>query len=189
MLAQHELREISHKLRTPLSGILGLLDVFEKNNLNPQQLEFMNDIEQCSHELLKEVDELIQKLHQPGPVKKLLKILLVEDDPLLQKLTSIMLQKAGYDVDIAGNGRIAVDKFSNIYDVILMDLRMPEIDGFETTKVIRALEKDKLVPIIALTAEGHEVKPQCLAVGMDDFMLKPFSIEKFEACLKNLYTY
>ena len=148
MLASNELREISHKLRTPLSGILGLLDIFEKNNLNPQQLEFLQDIEQCSHELQMEIDLLVKRLSQPASVKKTLKILLVEDDLLLQKLTTIMLQKAGHEVDIAGNGRIAVDKFSSAYDLILMDLRMPEIDGFETTKVIRALEKDKHIPIL-----------------------------------------
>ena len=179
MLAQTELSEISHKLRTPLAGIIGLLDIFERDNLTPQQLEFMADIEQCGHELLGEIEALIKKLRQPAQAKKVLKILLVEDDLMLQKLTSTLLKKSGHEVEIAGNGKIAVEKFNHGYDLILMDLRMPTMDGLEATHAIRALEKDKHIPIIALTAEGNEAKAQCLEVGMDDFMLKPFNIEKF----------
>ena len=188
MFAQNEMREVSHKLLTPLSCILGLLDIFEKDNLNPQQLEFMNDIKQCSHDLLGEVDSLIKKLSQSISIKKALKILLVEDDFILQKLTSTLLKKAGYQVDIADNGKVAVEKFPNGYDIILMDLRMPQMNGFEATKAIRALEvENKHVPIIALTAEGSEAKTQCLEVGMNDFMLKPFNIEKFEVLAEKLF--
>ena len=180
MLAQTEISKLSHKLRTPLSCIVGLVDIFDKDNLTPQQLEFMKDIEQCTHEVLGEVEALIKKLCEPVPVKKSLKILLVEDDLMLQKLTSTLLKKSGYEVDIASNGKIAVEQFNNGYDLILMDLRMPTMDGIEATQAIRALEKDQHIPIIALTAEGVEAKEQCLAVGMNNFMLKPFSVETFE---------
>ena len=140
MLAQTEISELSHKLRTPLSCIVGLVDIFEKNNLTPLQLEFMKDIEQCTHEVLGEVDALIKKLREPTPVKKALKILLVEDDLMLQKLTSTMLKKSGYEVDIADNGKVAVEKFPNGYDIILMDLRMPHMNGFEEATVSLSLK-------------------------------------------------
>ncbi len=109
---------------------------------------------------------------------KHLKILLVEDTPESQQLTKKILEKVGFIVDIAGNGKLAMEAARTFqYDLILMDIRMPVMDGFEATRAIRAWEKEtniENVPIIALTA--HAVTgylERCLEYGMNDFITKP----------------
>jgi PAS domain S-box-containing protein len=106
------------------------------------------------------------------------KILLAEDNPDNQKITSRYLMKAGYDVDIAENGKLAVESIKKSeYDLILMDIYMPEMDGFEATREIRAYEKsqgDGRIPIVAFTAHAVEgYKEKCLENDMDDYLTKP----------------
>ncbi|MBC7487865.1 MAG: response regulator, partial [Cytophagaceae bacterium] len=107
--------------------------------------------------------------------KKKLHILLVEDNIINQKLAEKHLSNFGYTTDIAGNGKIAVDKLAHsTYDLILMDMQMPEMDGYETASIIR--KKMKLtLPIIAMTAHAMSgEKEKCLAIGMNDYISKPF---------------
>lgn len=110
--------------------------------------------------------------------KKALKILLVEDNILNQKFVRATLQREGHELDIAENGKIAIEKASNFqYDMILMDIQMPIMDGIEATLKIRELEQDKAIKtkVIAVTAFALEKdKSRCLAAGMNDFLAKPF---------------
>ncbi len=111
-----------------------------------------------------------------------LNILLVEDNHLNQKFATAALQKAGHIVDIAENGKIALDKYhKNKYDIILMDIQMPIMDGIEATLKIREWEKlNNINPadhikIVAITAYAMEKdRERCLASGMDQFLSKPF---------------
>lgn len=109
------------------------------------------------------------------------KILLVEDVVANQDVAVTMLEMFGCEVDIAGNGQLAVDlSQKNRYDLIFMDLHMPVMDGLTATCIIRENEKSTAqsspVPIIALTAGVFdEEKGLCLEIGMNDFMLKPFT--------------
>ena len=102
------------------------------------------------------------------------KVLVVEDIALNQLLMRTLLDDFGFECDIAGNGKIAIEKMeSKKYDLILMDLQMPEMNGFEATEYIRNQMKSK-VPIIALTADVTTVDlAKCKAVGMDDYIAKP----------------
>ncbi len=103
------------------------------------------------------------------------RLLLAEDSVANQVVASAMLHNAGYTVDIANNGREAIDMFgSEAYDAILMDLRMPQVDGLTATAAIRALPGGGEVPIIAMTANAMQQDVErCLAAGMDDFVPKP----------------
>ncbi|MFD2146953.1 response regulator [Mucilaginibacter antarcticus] len=120
------------------------------------------------------------------PVKsgKGLKVLVVEDNPINQMLIVKVLQKREFTIEVADNGAIGLSKHrNNHYDIVLMDLQMPEMDGYEATKNIRAMEGAKKdVPIIAMTA--HTIKGEkerCLAIGMNDYIPKPFNVtELFE---------
>lgn len=105
-----------------------------------------------------------------------LKILLVEDNQLNQKLAKNVLNNFGFEVVIADNGQIGLDILkSRNFDLILMDLQMPELDGYQTTKIIRK-ELFLSIPIIAMTA--HSIvgeKEKCMEAGMNDFISKPFN--------------
>jgi PAS domain S-box-containing protein len=111
------------------------------------------------------------------------RILLVEDNLVNQKVAVLMLERLGCRVDIANNGREALQAAgSNHYDLVLMDCQMPEMDGFEATRRIRQLpEQGRRLPIVALTANAFEEdRHQALAAGMDDFVTKPFTAAKLE---------
>eukprot|EP01136_Pigoraptor_vietnamica_P012632 Opistho-1_new@52793 len=99
-----------------------------------------------------------------------IKVLLVEDNPLNQKLALKVLSKFGFTADLAENGRVAVEKVQeNQYEVILMDLQMPEMDGYQATEYIRGTLKIN-TPIIAMTA--HSLvgeKEKCMVIGMNDY--------------------
>ncbi|SLM29443.1 Two-component hybrid sensor and response regulator histidine kinase [Desulfamplus magnetovallimortis] len=115
-------------------------------------------------------------------MKRSVNILLVEDNMVNQKMAKIMLSKAGYNVTIAGNGVDAVATYveqKDELDLIFMDINMPEMDGLEATRRIRAIETtDKRIPIVALTANAmKEFEEKCLDVGMDDFLTKPLKRE------------
>jgi CheY-like chemotaxis protein/HPt (histidine-containing phosphotransfer) domain-containing protein len=113
------------------------------------------------------------------------RVLLVDDDPAIQKIGKAILEHCGCRVVIAGSGREAVDAFTrDKVDIIFLDCHMPEMDGHQTTREIRALESSdrqrtaaKRVPIVALTGLAtDEEKDRCLQSGMDDFVGKPFRI-------------
>ena len=105
---------------------------------------------------------------------KNIKVLVVEDIALNQLLMKTLLDDFGFEQDIAANGKIAIEKLkSKSYDIILMDLQMPEMNGFETTEYIRKTMNSK-IPIIALTADVTTVDlAKCKAVGMNDYIAKP----------------
>ena len=106
-----------------------------------------------------------------------LQILLVEDGLVNQKLATVMLEKHGHSVVVADNGQQALDELqAGRFDVVLMDVEMPEMDGLEATAAIRAKERDtdQHVPIIAMTAHAMKGdRAQCLQAGMDDYVSKP----------------
>jgi CheY-like chemotaxis protein len=122
---------------------------------------------------------LIQENDLPLKASKL-KILIAEDNPINQKVVLHQLRSFGYDADVVGNGREVLNLLECIhYDIILMDCQMPEIDGYETTRVIRQLdsEKSKIV-IMAMTANAmKEDRDRCIDCGMDDYLSKPIRKE------------
>jgi len=105
---------------------------------------------------------------------KNIKVLVVEDIALNQLLMKTLLDDFGFERDIVGNGKIAIEKLeSKSYDIILMDLQMPEMNGFEATEYIRN-QMNSDIPIIALTADVTTVDlAKCKAVGMNDYIAKP----------------
>jgi CheY-like chemotaxis protein len=109
---------------------------------------------------------------------KEIKILLVEDNLINQKITLLTLCPLVNSIDTALNGKEAIDKFeSTNYDLILMDIQMPVMNGLETSEKIRALESttNSHVPIIAITANAMiGDREKCLSAGIDDYISKPF---------------
>jgi CheY-like chemotaxis protein len=114
-------------------------------------------------------------------------VLLVEDSPVNQEVASAMLETLGCKVDVANNGREALDlTLDRRYDIILMDCQMPEMNGFDATRVLRERESEEdRTPIVALTALAmREDRERCLASGMDDCLAKPFNQEQLRDMLR-----
>jgi signal transduction histidine kinase/CheY-like chemotaxis protein len=109
-----------------------------------------------------------------------LKILVVEDSVVNQKLAVAMLTKLGHEVVIAGDGKQALAAMEvNEFNLVLMDIQMPEMDGFETVRRLRRAEVDSRLPVIALTANAmHGDREACLAAGMDAYLSKPIRLQK-----------
>ena len=115
-----------------------------------------------------------------------IKLLVVEDTPIARKVIQMTLESLGYSIDMAVDGKEAIQLFKkNHYDLVFMDLGLPDISGIEVTKELRKLEKDgNSVPIVALTAHHtEEDKERGLAAGMQDFILKPLSKEVAQATI------
>lgn len=123
------------------------------------------------------VPPLITRQTVTGKIRRDARILIAEDNPINQKLAMVLLQKAGYAVDCVENGHQAMDALrKRKYNLILMDVQMPEMDGLEATRLIREQEvsADHRIPIIAMTAHAMaDDKDLCLAAGMDDYVSKP----------------
>jgi two-component system, sensor histidine kinase and response regulator len=125
------------------------------------------------------------KMHTQYSVREAMKhsvsILLAEDNPVNQKLAVMLLGKAGYQVEVAANGREAVEKFSaapDRYDLIFMDIQMPEMDGKEACTRLRAMGYTQ-VPIVAMTAHAMKGdREKCLEAGMNDYVTKPIRRER-----------
>ena len=121
-----------------------------------------------------------------------LMILLVEDNILNQRVVTFSLKKYKHDVVIANNGVEAIEKFREYkFDVILMDIMMPVMDGIEATIKIREIERldniEERTPIIALTANTMDNdRDKCISFGMDEFIAKPFDIEKLNSIFTDL---
>ena len=115
------------------------------------------------------------------------RILLVEDHPVNQKLALALLSRLGYLADLAENGRVAVGMAGAMpYDLILMDMQMPEMDGLEAARRIRSIEgPNQHTCIVALTANAMQSdKEACIAAGMNDFLTKPFNRESLAQCIR-----
>jgi CheY-like chemotaxis protein len=116
-----------------------------------------------------------------------LKILVVDDDELGRRLMRVILTHEGHQVEVAANGREALELVkSNKFDIVFMDLHMPEMDGIEASRQIRAWEKDNSHTfIVALTASYlPEVGQVLFDAGMDNYISKPFEIEQIKRLLR-----
>ncbi|MGH6634642.1 MAG: response regulator, partial [Gammaproteobacteria bacterium] len=134
----------------------------------------------------KRKDVLDVALIHPEPTRSRLspshvgtRVLVAEDNRVNQQIASGMLSRLGCKVEIAANGNLALEHLDRqSFDLVLMDCHMPELDGYEASKRIRALENGKVrVPIIAMTADVYQgVVDNCLAAGMDDYLPKPLKL-------------
>ncbi len=115
----------------------------------------------------------------------LVQILVTEDDRINQKIIAQVLKRLGYSYDVVSNGQECLEKVKEkTYDLILMDCQMPYLDGYDTTKELRLNKKTENIPIIGLTAFAMpEDKEKCLAVGMSDYLSKPFTLKQINESL------
>lgn len=155
-------------------------------------LSFFQDFTKDPTKLVVEPDTVVvdQKPQKPGIALKDAKILLAEDNVINQKIVLLSLQKMVRQIDVATNGKEALEMFGlKQYDLILMDIMMPVMDGITATKKIREIEAtgEHHIPIIAVTANALAGdRENCLAAGVDDYIAKPFTAELMITKMRNL---
>lgn len=136
-----------------------------------------------AHEGTNEVRRKIQ------PSERLLRVLLAEDNPVNQTLATRILEKLGHKVQVANNGKEAVELWqAEEFDLVVMDVQMPEMDGLEATTAIRAAETTgKHIPILAMTAHAMKGdRERCLSAGMDGYLSKPIRIEELKEAITHI---
>lgn len=175
---------ISKSLVELMGGSLNVSSVVNRGSIFYFTIPFTVALDQETSPNETAGSNLEQELDQAAAQKeKGLSILLVEDRPMNQKMTTLMLEKKGHLVTAASNGREALDILKKKrFDLILMDIHMPEMDGFETTAHIRAAEKESgHTPIIAMTASVTKRDMEhCLKAGMDNYMSKPVTAPELD---------
>ncbi|HBN08440.1 MAG TPA: hypothetical protein DD435_07265 [Cyanobacteria bacterium UBA8530] len=196
------LAEMSFEILTTMNGIIGMSDLILAPNLTVEQKEYLEVSKASAYSLLSLINDILdlskidaQKLEfrtaeilrfdqepdVPKPSSFLetrpLRVLLAEDNRLNQKIATRMLEKQGHSVVLANNGQEALEALEmGPFDLVLMDVQMPVMDGLEATKLVR--EKGLRIPIVAMTAHAMTGdKEDCLAAGMNGYLAKPIQIE------------
>jgi CheY-like chemotaxis protein len=118
----------------------------------------------------------------------MMRILVVDDDAVMRRILTMVLQRADFEVDVAEDGLLGVELWEKgDYDLVLMDVQMPRMNGLEATSAIREKERERggHTPIVAITAYALEKdEKECLAAGMDAYMSKPIDLKKCMAMIR-----
>ena len=203
--------ELSYNVRNPLNTICGITEIARKNIENgcdnETLLSYLDILGDAATELQQTIDHFFERFEsgefgdQYGDkqinvdenVLKKLRILVVEDSSVSQLIAKELLESRGSIVTVCDSGKEAVDMFeqsiTGTYDVILMDINMPGMDGYEATDKIRSSShpQAKTVPIIAMTAEALPDDIQmALKAGMNDHISKPITADKIVSAIKRV---
>jgi CheY-like chemotaxis protein len=196
--------DTSHGFRTTMSGVMAMSDLLLKTSLDPQQSDYVEIIRDSAIAVLGVINEVLDfseagtaDLEPANSSVTLLpprvqhgrekwRILVADDNTLNRKVTCLTVEWLGYRADAVNNGRAAVDAWqTGGYDLIIMDCKMPDLDGYEATREIRGRERDgRHIPIIALTANAlAQAEAECKFAGMDAYVAKPIDRQRLENCL------
>ncbi len=205
---------MSHEIRTPMNAIVGMASI-AKNMLDDKErtLDCLEKIDASTKSLIDIVNEMLhikqknyvelegqRKNDQKNGIGNTpnysfqgKRILLVEDNALNIEVARTLLEMVGFEVDVADNGLKAVEKFEKNdegwYNAVLMDIRMPIMDGLEATRQIRISGKNdsRTIPIIALTANAFDEDTQkSIANGMNGHLVKPLDVQNLYQVLQEL---
>ncbi len=166
-----------------LAKTVVLKTAFSSERLLDEVMLFLHRVES---RLPKEKQNIIRKLHRTDEVLRNKKVLIVDDDIRNVYSLTNALEPEGMHCTTAENGKEALKALKQgLVDIVLMDVMMPEMDGYEATREIRKIDKFKKLPIIALTAKAMKGdREKCLAVGMSDYISKPLNVERLLSLMR-----
>ncbi len=200
------LGDFGHRIRTPLNGVVGMIELLRMSELPAEQQRYVGAAAESSQALLRLIDDMLDlskieggelerehaPFHLPPPAERelrtlpdstgrdTLRILLVEDNAASLRVGQALLETLGCSVGTARNGLEAVAAYRDgSFDLVLMDCQMPEMDGYEAARAIRRLEtvRGRATPIVALTAHAlDDSRDKSLEAGMNDHLTKPFTM-------------
>ena len=202
-------KKLSHEVNTSMTGILSNAELLQYSKLSSEQTsncikdiyksgktlwEFINSLLQCANEqelALNRGIDISQKQQSKQNKLKVrrghwLSVLVVEDEPIIQRVHRIMLENLGCRVEIAEDGFEAIKMLTgrHDYEIIFMDIGLPKMTGIQTVEKIRAQKNNKLIPIVGLTAYPiAEVKKPCKKAGFNNVVSKPITAEALKAIL------
>lgn len=191
------LEKLSHNLKTPLNAIMGYSQLLlGDKGMDAEQRKYLHTITENSTDLLNQIDILLSEQEKksgkekiPGLRKKDIdSILIVDDVSFNRTLLRIMLERHGYALDEAKNGKEALDKIKlKEPDLVLMDITMPVMDGLQALKEIRKSEnRISSIPVIAVTAQSRKGnKERLISEGFDGYLQKPFKEEELMSMIKS----
>ncbi len=199
--AQSEfLFNISHEIRTPMNSIMGFTSLALKHIDDKDKVrEYLEKVEISGKQLLEQIDDFLEIVPTEVAVNEDenistsgMRVLLVEDIEFNRMLAETVLEDAGFLVESVPDGSDAVEAVKShpawYYDLVLMDIQMPVMNGYEATRAIRAIRREDIptLPIIALSANARdEDKKQSLKSGMNSHISKPFDVDELLALIKN----
>jgi len=179
-LTEEENRQLSH-----YTGSIIIKGAKSADRLLDEVTLFLHSVEST---LSKDQQEIIRMQHDPDKVLTGRTILLVDDDLRNTFALSKLLKKHGMQIVIADNGQMALDKLNNespSIDLVIMDIMMPVMDGYQAIEAIRKQEQYQLLPIIALTARAMpEEQVKCMVAGANDYLTKPVDVERLLTLLR-----
>jgi CheY-like chemotaxis protein len=170
--------QASHPLRTPLHGVIAALGLVRREALDPESLAALEMALRSAETLARTLDEMLGEAPPPRPAApaapRRARVLVVDDVAANRELAAAHLRRAGHEVVLADGGAAALALFgAQGCDLVLMDVMMPEMDGMEATRALRALPGGQ-VPVLGLTAAATgDLRATCLAAGMDEVLPKP----------------
>jgi CheY-like chemotaxis protein len=188
---------LDHELRTPLTGMLGMIRDLNNEQLTQEQqncFEILKAEINRLHTFVNRISSSAQAVNTitcscendatAQNATNLPRILLVEDDPIIQKIHKKILTEFGYKVDVAIDGEQAIEMSTTGYDVILMDVGLPKLSGIAATMEIRRQEgAQRHTPIIGVTGYANK-RNDCLVAGMDDVAIKPVEADELRGILQ-----
>ena len=203
------LTQLSRNMRTPMNGVIGMTTLMESTPLTAEQQDYVKSIKSCGEDVIDALDETLRnagithaeevkpetsrkpEVHFTGKMSPdfanqfPLKILIAEDDLMNQQMALMLLKRLGYEADTAANGKEVLEVVSEKkYDLILMDVQMPEMDGLEATRMIRLCLSEQPV-IIAMTANAMDGdREMCLKSGMEGYLSKPVHVDELMKILE-----
>ena len=181
-------RELQHEIRTPLTAILGMIHYLKNEPLSSAQQDCVNGILHSAKQLLNFANTLQPQPHNdiPSVFPNKIRVLLVEDHPLIRQIHQGMLSELNCETHVASNAKEALALAVHDYDLIILDIGLPDLSGIELAKILKNTTNHQNTRLLALTAYTDlNTEQSCLEAGIEQVLHKPVDPNTLTAVLRS----